>query len=217
MRILIDGMDLSGKTTLAGRLRRRLEARGLRVRHTRYTLYDGPHARLARLAYRSLPPGSLLCAWAFVAAALVDRVLDLVALHGDDDVHIHEAHAAHTVACAAGFGHHRTAALLEALSPLWPRFDQTLLLTAGMDTRRARMAMRAKNDANDLILVQNPARFQRMNTRLCHGLMVRGATILATDGRSASQVEQAAVQALRPATATVHGASRRDMVAGLIG
>ena len=196
MRILIDGMDLSGKTTLSHRLVGRMEACGLRVRHTRLTLYGGLHARLVRVAYRNLPPGSLLCAWAFAFAALVDRMLDLVAPVGTWDVHIHEAHAAHTAAYAAGFGHRRTAAVLEAARWLWPRFGHILLLTARPATRRARLAQRSDNDANDMLLVLAPLRFHRIEARLADTLTEMGATVIETDRLGVEAVESVALDSI---------------------
>ena len=210
MRILIDGMDLSGKTTLARRLTRRLQDRGLRVHHTRLTLHDGLHARLARMAYRTLPPGHLLGAWAFALAAVVDRIVDAAPQASPHDVHIHEAHAAHTVAYAAGFGHRRTAALLHAARRLWPRFDHTLLLTAHHATRRARLAARPENNANDMLLEQEPARFQSIDDRLRALLVALGATVIDTDDLDLVEVERAALTAIARVPSPVSAAGARS-------
>lgn len=186
MRILVDGMDLSGKSTLTCGLVDALRADGWVVCRSVGGLHKGVCHRIAAWAYRRLPAGSVWVSWAFVAVVVADI---LRARRGrEGECVVHEAYAAHTVAFARGFGHRGPAAVLLALRPLWPRFDLVVSLRASLRTRRARYAERPGNDAIDAMIWSAPARFAAIDRALGVLLRADGGLELYTDALRPEQV-----------------------------
>ncbi len=55
-----------------------------------------------------------------------------------------------------------TLRLFEDMAPLHPKFDRSYLLTASREERLNRLARRAINSTNDLLIVRDPKRFKKM-------------------------------------------------------
>ncbi len=177
MRVLIDGMDLSGKSSLACALVEQLKADGIVACRSVGGLHKGRVDALAQRVYRRSPPGSRAVTWAFVAVVVVDVVFG----RRSRGIVVHEAHAAHTVAFARGFGARVAPRLLAGLRPLWPRFDLVISLRARADTRRARFSARAANDAIDAMLFTDPGRFASIDADLGALLESQRALVISTD------------------------------------
>lgn len=183
MRVLIDGLDLSGKSTLAASLAEALLAAGLPVRRSVGGLHKGMADRVAGWLYRRLPPGSALVSWAFALALWADR-----RARPEAAVVVHEAHAAHAIAFAEGFGQRLPAALLRRLRPRLPRFDLVIYLGARPLTRYRRYLGRPRNDAVDAALLADPARLERIDARLASLLAEDGAWRIDTDELDADEI-----------------------------
>lgn len=186
MRILIDGMDLSGKSTLATGLVIHLQRRGVTARRNVGGLTDSAAHRFTQRAYRLRPPGDGLVGWGFVATALSDALRPLP----PRGVLVQEAYTQHTIALAEGFGHPSVGWTLRVLGPVLPHFDHLFYLGASLETRRARYAARGQNDALDALIFQDPARFQRIEATLRALMVAEGATVIETDGLGAEEVLQ---------------------------
>lgn len=185
MRVLIDGMDLSGKSTLAQGLTEALNRLGIPARRNVGGLHAGRATAMAQAAYRARPPGDGAVAWAFFASALSDAIFGPAS---PGEVLVQEAYTDHSVAFAEAFGHRGVSLALRALRPALPRFDLIVYLGASLETRRRRYQSRPKNDAVDAMLLTDPERFQAIDDRLRALLTRRGALIIETDGLCASEV-----------------------------
>lgn len=179
MRILIDGMDLSGKTTLAKALVATLREHGLDARRNVGGLHKGWFDAWAQKAYRRLRPGSAVVSWLFAATALADAIRATLPKPGE--IVVQEAHAAHTIAFAEGFGSRVPAMLLRWLRPFLPRFDLIVHLKASHAERGRRFHVRQHNTPVDALLFSAPALFHDIDRRLCELMTRDGALILDTD------------------------------------
>ena len=168
--VLIEGLDLSGKTTLVGNLRRELTRRGIPVRVSRNALCpDNPIAALADQLRRDAQAGLVETGALFLAAHLWD------ARHftppPDGMVHIQDSCWVRTLAYHTWKD---TPALPEQLARAaryFPRFDAAVFLTAGIEERRRRLAERERqqpgsNDANDHLVQSDPQGYLRLEQLL---------------------------------------------------
>lgn len=184
MRVLIDGMDLSGKSTLCRGLVERLQRAGVPARRNLGGLTHGAAHRFTQRAWRQRPPGDGLVGWGFVASALTDALTR----PEPPGVIVQEAYAQHTIALAEGFGHPAVSRAMRALAPALPHFDHLFYLGATLETRRARYVTRGVNDGMDALIFEDPARFSRIEARL-RGLMLEaGAKVIETDALDAEAV-----------------------------
>jgi len=63
-------------------------------------------------------------------------------------------------------GNSKVVAELEDMAALHPKFEQSYLLTARPEIRLARLATRASNSHNDLLIVRDPKRFARIEDKI---------------------------------------------------
>jgi thymidylate kinase len=200
MRILVDGMDLSGKTTLAKALVAALQARGIAARRNVGGLHKGWLDAFAQWAYRRCRPGSVLVSWLFAGVMLADA---LRARHRASEVVMQEAYAEHTIAFAEGFGRRAPAWVVRALRRWLPRFDRIVVLTAGHQERVRRFGARGQNDAVDALLLAEPWRLGAIEHRL-RALLAGPRTLwLDTDRLGPRQVLDLVLQHVLPAPEAV--------------
>ena len=157
MKILVDGMDLTGKSTLAFEL-----ARTLRGTRRTGALRRNFLARAAERRYRSgADPSGRAQTWLFAASALGDARAAL-----PPGVLVQEAWVEHTIALAQAFDRPIAAHVARLAALALPRFDVAILLVADRRTRRARLASRKNPDVLDRLLVDDPARAERIELGL---------------------------------------------------
>lgn len=191
MRVLVDGMDLTGKTTLAWRLVEELRANGVPAVRQVGPVVPSGLSRWTQRAYRRHAPGSAPVSWGYAACAAVDALL------GDDGAEVlvvQEVGPDHAAAFAEAFGRLLPARLIDALRPWWPRWDFAVNLRARLPTLQARYRLRDRNDAVDTLLFTDTERFMAIEDRLSKRMHDRGAMTLQTDGLTPSEL----VQAVRP-------------------
>lgn len=177
MRVLVDGVDLTGKTTLVRSLVAELQARGFAADRNVGPLRKGALARAAQARYRAAcDPGDATQTWLFVAAALAD----LAAPRCHPGILVQEAWVEHTIALARALGRPVAAAVVLAIEALLPRFDAAILLVADETTRRRRLAARAEADALDRLLVEAPEASAELE-RTLNGLLLRRPNVLVLD------------------------------------
>lgn len=168
--ILIEGLDLAGKSTLVHRLTCEFRKRGVDVKMSRNALC--PVNRIARLAddLRRDPTAGLVETGAlFLAAHCWD------ARHfqcpPSDTVQIQDSSWLRTLAFHT---YHRTPAIPEALraaSASFPKFDAAFFLTANLERRRQRLLQReaqqpGTNDWQDHLVAREPQAFRALEDEL---------------------------------------------------
>ncbi len=181
LRVLIDGMDPAETRTLATGLIEALSGLRIPARGAGGALH-GP----APGHSPSEPPRP----WRLVAAALTEALRTPSAA---PEVLVQRSAAEHRLALVEGLGHCGASLALRALLPIAPRFDLVILLVARPETLRRRALDRRGAAPLDALLLQDPRRFRRIETRLHHLISRRGATIIETDGLSGSELLAAAL------------------------
>ncbi len=188
MRVLVDGVDLTGKTTLVKGLVAELRARGFDARRNVGPLRRGFLAKRAIERYRSgADPGDATQTWLFVAAAIAD----LAAPRTQAGILVQEAWVQHTIALATALGRPMAAAVARSLEAVLPRFDVAILLVADEETRRRRLAAREGADVLDRMLVEEPAASETL-ARTLHERMTRRPDLVVLDSAALSPEEMLA-------------------------
>jgi len=192
--VLVEGMDLTGKTTLSRLLVAELETRGLNAVHHRGFLASRHPMR--RLLERTTPgnkPSSWLLNAAFVAGALMDRVLPGV-LDDDNDVVVHESYVDRAIAYGVAEGAWPVARLAARWSRAFAAFDLAVLTHAPLEVRQARMRERGStSDRVDARTVRS-ARFERTFSGVLQQVARRHRHLMRAD--SAAQPAQAIAAAI---------------------
>ncbi|WP_043224331.1 hypothetical protein [Streptomyces sp. NRRL F-5193] len=194
MRVLVDGLDLSGKTTLTAALADELEARGRTVL-TRKGLLAPRHP--ARRLLRKLPlvrqPDSTLVTTAYLTAGYVLDSL-LVRASAPDPagaVLIQDGYVDRTVAFGMAGGPY----LAAVLALRWPRvfapFDVAVYLHAPADARRTRLGARENPDAVDIRGVEDAEFAATFTAMLTCGMGRRHKKLLVFDTSAHSPEEMA--------------------------
>ncbi|MET8698300.1 hypothetical protein ABZW10_05410 [Kitasatospora sp. NPDC004723] len=184
MRILVDGLDMSGKTTLVAALIKTLEARGVTaVRHRGMLAEHHPvEPLLKRLPLVRQPQSSAITAAFLVGGYALDGLLvRLDPPRPADAAIIQDGYADRTIAFGLAGGPYLTAALALWASRMFATFDVAVYLHASPEVRRARMAERADVDATDRRGVEDLAFAARFNTSLLHFVGRRHRNLLVFD------------------------------------
>ncbi len=168
--VLIEGLDLAGKSTLVQNLARELASRGIAVRVSRNALCpDNPIAALADRVRRDPEAGLLETGALFLAAHLWD------ARHWtpppDGTIHIQDSCWLRTLAYHTARGTPGIPPLLHKAMLSFPRFDAAVFLTAGIEERRRRLAERegeqpGSNDENDHLVQTDPVQYLSVEQEL---------------------------------------------------
>lgn len=194
--ILIEGLDLAGKSTLVEGLRAHFESRGQKVRVANGQFCQpNPAAEVARQLVRwdsgfgGMEAGSL-----FLSTMLWDERHFLSPSEG---VHLQDSSWLRTLAFEQLYGSPVLAQLMEQVGTRLARFDAAVMLTAALPERQRRLRMRAQNDLHDELASRNPQKFLAIEQRLAELVQSweRGR-VLATDGLTPQQVLSACLQVL---------------------
>ncbi len=201
--ILVEGLDLAGKSTLVARLRESLEATGFSLRGSNGELCpQNPTARVAREMVRwdegfgGLEAGAL-----FLSAQMWD------ARHfrppSSGQIHLQDSSWLRSLAFERVLGSPIVAQMMEEQAKNLPAFDQALILTASLETRARRLKQREKNDLHDLFAFRKPDLFLAIERELVRLAQLKaGAQVLVTDELDQEQVlERAQALLSRPRAA----------------
>ena len=188
--ILVEGLDLAGKSTLIERLADHYRRLGWAVSVAHGDLCpDNPVGRVTREMMRWDPgftpeEGGPL----FLASHLWDA-RNFHAPEGERDIHIQDSCALRTLAFERVVGQPDLAARLERVVDRLPLFDAAYVLTASLSTRRERYARRLVNDLHDAFMFRDPVRFSRVDSELMHLAVEKcHARLLPTDEWSPEQL-----------------------------
>lgn len=199
--VLIEGLDLAGKTTLARALERSLSQAGVAARTSRNALCpDNPVAQAADRLRRDPEAGWLETGCLFLSAHLWDARHFRPPPAGA--VHVQDSCWLRTLAMHRLRGTPPVAGLLEEAARTFPRFDAAVFLTAGLATRRHRLEARLRDAPDDVdhldhAVARDPDGFvalDKLLQRLAVDLV--GAHVLDTTELTAGEVELAAAQLL---------------------
>jgi thymidylate kinase len=158
--ILIEGLDLAGKSTLVRNLQADLTRRGIPVRVSRNALCpENPIAPVADALRRAPNAGLLETGALFLASHLWDA--RNFQPPPDGVIHLQDSCWLRTLAYHTLHGTPGVPDLLREAAPSFPRFDVAVFLTADLAERRRRLAQREReqpgsNDANDHLVVRDP-------------------------------------------------------------
>jgi thymidylate kinase len=207
MRISLNGLDGSGKTTLANAVVEEFERRGHRaVRHRGLLAERHPARRLLKKLPLVRQPDSGFITTAYLLAGYA---LDALLVKHDpprpaDAVIVQDGYADRTVAFGMAGGPY----LAAVLALRWPRvfapFDLAVYLHAPLDVRRERLATREKLDAVDIRGIEDPDFADTFTAMLVHGMGRRHRNLLVFDTsrhtpqEMASQIVQAALGTTPP-------------------
>lgn len=170
--ILLEGMDLAGKSTVARILAERLRAAGLKVQLHRNSLCpDNPLARVAEWLRRDPDRDPLEAGALFLASHL----WDLRHFHPPDCVRLQDSWWLRTLAFERLLGRPEMARLMEEALDRRLRFDAVVYLTASLAERQERLRARPRSDAGGHWVEDNPDLFQRMDVELRRLCLRRGA------------------------------------------
>jgi thymidylate kinase len=174
--VLVEGVDLTGKSTLARGLATALGGE----RHLG-AFHQGGLARLALRRYRSgVDPTRASQTWLFSLAECADAFLPATSRAA---VRVQEVYVDHTIALAEVLGRHAAAALCRGALPFLPRFDATIYLRADVEVRRRRLAERPQTDRIDRLVVDDPVRAEDLERRLFAYVRRRPRLLVLDSGR----------------------------------
>jgi thymidylate kinase len=164
--VLIEGLDLAGKSTLVRNLQAELARRGIPVRASRNALCpDNPIAALADQLRRDPHTGLVETGALFLASHLWD------ARHftplPDGTVHLQDSCWLRTLAYHTWKDTPAIPEQLARAARYFPRFDGAVFLTAGIEERQRRLEQREReqagsNDANDHLVQSDPQGYLRL-------------------------------------------------------
>nr|WP_255360223.1 hypothetical protein [Kitasatospora sp. MBT66] len=184
MRILVDGLDMSGKTTLVTNLVGAFESLGHpAARHRGFLAGHHPVKKaLKRLRLVRQPDSALITTAYLLGGYAVDAALvRLDPPQPTGAILVQDGYVDRTVAFGMSGGPYLSAALALRCAHLFAPFDLAVYLHAPVETRAERMAGREKVDAVDRRSVEDPAFAHRFNAFLLHGMGRRHRNLLVFD------------------------------------
>jgi thymidylate kinase len=197
-RILVDGLDLSGKTTLTRAIIDELARRGITAQRHRGMLAE--HHPLEQRLHRMFPlvrqPESGMVTAAWLGGYALDGLLSRFdPPRPRDTVMIQDGYADRAVA----FGMAGGPCIAACLALRWPGvfapFDLTVYLHAPAGARAARLASRRDADVNDVRSVQDIAFAETFTAMLMRGMGRRHRRLLVFDTSRLAPEEMAAAVA----------------------
>jgi thymidylate kinase len=188
--ILVEGLDLAGKSTLVRGLEERLSGRGwqVRVRHGDLC-QENPVAKVTRQMMRWDPgfqpsEGAPL----FLASHLWD-LRNFQPPRRVNGLHLQDSCALRSLAFERVLGKEFYAQQLEEVVDQLPVFDAAYVLTASMKNRKERFMKRQENDLHDSFMLSDPVRFARVDSELLRlGVEKCRAKLVCTDEFDAEQL-----------------------------
>lgn len=181
--ILIEGLDLAGKSTLVRGLERRFAETGWQVRMCHGDLCEeNPVARVTRQMMR-WDPGFKPAEGAplFLASHLWD-LRNYQPPTKPNEVHLQDSCALRSLAFERILGQEFYAQRIEEVVDQLPRFDAAYVLTASLKNRIERFRKREQNDLHDSFMLSDPVRFSRVDSELLRlGVTKCAAKLVCTD------------------------------------
>jgi len=168
--ILIEGVDLAGKSTLAKSLPGKLNELGFAVRQSRNSLCpDNPIAPIADIIRKEPHAGNVETGTLFLASHLWDARNFSPIPNGT--VHLQDSCWVRTLAHHALQGTPDIPAMLRREALAFPRFDIAIFLTADLTVRQKRLHQRevddpGSNDNGDRLVITNPQKFKKLDEQL---------------------------------------------------
>ncbi|MEH2500349.1 thymidylate kinase [Bradyrhizobium sp. AZCC 1678] len=157
LRVLVDGPDLSGKTTLVEAVSARLRARGWTVQANKGGRDDRWRVRtIARISPNKHPDSALLNS-AYIAQALLDHLRDRPV--PKNTIIITEGYVDRSIAYGIARGLGWPAQLALRVRDIFPRFNLAILVKADLATRKARLAQRNAPSRIDRRSIESHHRF----------------------------------------------------------
>lgn len=201
--ILVEGLDLAGKSTLTRALETHYHKLGYTVRtSTNYLCPHNPIAQTARKLVRWDPEfggeeaGALFLSSQWWDARHFKRP-------GRAEVHLQDSSWLRSLAFEHVLGKPELAAMMERQGRALPRFDRALYVTASLEERRRRFRGRKENDLHDHFAFRNPTAFTHIDQKLKKLVTAwEDGIVLETDGLTAEQVLAQALSLLEPALAS---------------
>lgn len=200
-RVLVDGLDLTGKTTLTAAIIAALAARGVPAVPHRGML--AAHYPLEQRLRRTFPlvrqPDSSLVTSVFLLGAFpLDRLLAAIdPPQPAGTVLVQDGYADRTAALGLAGGPYLAACLALRWPRLYAPFDVAVYLHAPAETRAARLAGRTDADVNDFRSVRDTGFADTFTAMLTRGMGRRHRQLLVFDtSRHGPQEMAAAVTAL---------------------
>lgn len=195
-RILVDGLDLVGKTTLTAAIIDALGEHGVPAVPHRGML--ARHYPLEQRLRRTFPlvrqPDSSLVTSVFLLGAFpLDRMLArIVPPQPEGTVLVQDGYADRTAALGMAGGPYLSACLALRWPRLYAAFDVAVYLHASAETRTARLASRQDADVNDFRSVRDTRFAEAFTAMLVHGRGRRHRRLLVFDTSRHSPQEMAA-------------------------
>lgn len=181
--ILIEGLDLAGKSTAVKGLRERLPGP---VHYSRNSLCsDNPIAAVADQLRHDPEHTALEGSCLYVAAHEWDLRHFAPPEQG---THLQDSCWLRALAYDRALGALEMTARWRQSFERWPRFDTVIFLTASLEERRRRYATRAHNDSGDAWVFSSPGRFVALERALREEALAQGGTELDTTGLSKAEV-----------------------------
>jgi thymidylate kinase len=200
--VLIEGLDLAGKTTLVRNLEAELTQRGASVRINRNSMCpDNPIAPVADQLRRDPSAGLVESGAIFLASHLWDARHFQPPLPGA--VHIQDSCWLRTLAYHSWKNTPAIPVQLAQAAKSFPRFDATIILTAGIEQRQRRLAQREReqpgsNDFGDHAVVHDVEGFQHHERILLDlAVTMAGARIIDTTNVGTRKVLEHVLTVLR--------------------
>ena len=194
-RILVDGLDMSGKTTLTRAIVAALAERGIPAQRHRGMLAG--HHPLEQWLHRRFPlvrqPESAAVTTAWLAGFALDGILSRAdPPRPAGTVMVQDGYADRTAAFGMAGGPY----LAACLALRWPRvfasFDLAVYLHAPAEARATRLAVRQNPDINDVRTVHDTAFAEAFTAMLVHGMGRRHQRLLVFDTSRHAPEEMAA-------------------------
>lgn len=183
--ILVEGLDLAGKSTLIEGLTGHFGR--VRVLNGQFCV-NNPAGRVARELVRwdenfgGVEAGAL-----FLSSMLWDARNFVPPPPGE--VHLQDSCWLRTLAFEQLYGSVPLARMMEEQGKRFPRFEKAFFLTASLEERERRFHSRSKNDLHDLMAFRRPEKFLAIERRL-RELVIEweAGVVIETDGLSPAQV-----------------------------
>ncbi|MFG1879579.1 hypothetical protein ACGFIV_32575 [Sphaerisporangium sp. NPDC049003] len=210
MRILIDGLDMAGKTTLVRALIAEFASRGISAtRHRGMLAEHHPLEQVLRQLSSARQPDSW---WTTTAYLVGGFALDSLLVRFDpprpyNAVIIQDGYADRTVAFGMAGGPYLAAALFLRWPKLLAPFDLAIYLHASPAARAKRIAGRDYVDCRDVRSVQDSAFAERFHAFHVHGMGRRHRRLLVVDSSDRKPGDMARVIADEAFALTRDGSS----------
>jgi len=195
-RILVDGLDMSGKTTLTNAIVAELRRRGVPAKRHRGMLAE--HHPLEQRLHGWFPlvrqpeSSAVTTAWLLGGYALDGLLSRVDPPRPAGTVMVQDGYADRTVAFGMAGGPYLAACLALRWPWIFASFDLAVYLHAPAEARAARLAVRPDPDANDVRTVRDTAFAETFTAMLVRGMGRRHRQLIVFDTSRHEPKEMAA-------------------------